>query len=72
MLLCWPFEGLHIKISLIGKTSSIDHDRKRNEPFTSRDVCQRCYLDLGKKIFTYGENRFTGNMPTDEIEAEKD
>lgn len=64
MLLSWPFEGLHIKMCLIDKTSIIDHERKRNEPFTSRGICQQCYLGLEERIFTDGENRFTGNMPT--------
>lgn len=34
---------------LIDKTSTFDDERKRNEPFTSRDICQQCYLGLEKK-----------------------
>lgn len=64
MLLRWPFEGLHIEVCLIHKTSTSDHDRKRNKPFTTTKVYQWCYLGLEKRILTSGENKFTGNTPT--------
>lgn len=30
------------------KTSTINHKRKRKEHFTSKDICQQCYLRLEK------------------------
>lgn len=45
LALCW----ITYKDMFDRKTSTIDHKRQRKERFTSKDICQQCYLGLVKK-----------------------
>lgn len=45
LALCW----ITYKDMFDRKTSTIDHKRQRKERFTSKGICQQCYLGLVKK-----------------------